>query len=119
MTESRADRFTRELRELKIPDPSAGRSGMWLRTGVVLMVAGPVLAALAYLMSHGSTDPLAQRDAIVLALGGVAAAVTGSAVFLRYSLTNFLRFWLARQSYELDGFAERTVREPVPSGSAD
>ncbi|MFE3543023.1 hypothetical protein ACFXK0_08635 [Nocardia sp. NPDC059177] len=119
MTESRADRFARDLRELKIPDPSAGRSGLWLRTGVVALVAGPVLAVLAYLMSHGTTDPLAQRDAIVLALVGVAVAVSGGAVFLRYSLTNFLRFWLARQAFELDGRAERAVREPVPSGSAD
>ena len=119
MTESRADRFTRDLRELKIPDPSAGRSGLWLRTGVVLLVAGPVLAALAYLLSHDTTDPLAQRDAIVLALVGVAAAVSGAAVFLRYSLTNFLRFWLARQAYDLDGLTERVIREPVPSGSAD
>ncbi|MGW6421571.1 hypothetical protein ACWF82_02755 [Nocardia sp. NPDC055053] len=119
MTESRADRFARDLRELEIPDPSAGRSGLWLRTGAVLLVAGPVLVVLAYLMSHGTTDPLTQRDAIVLALGGVAAAVSGGAVFLRYSLTNFLRFWLARQAFELDGLAERAIREPMPSGPAD
>ncbi|MBF6339319.1 hypothetical protein IU450_25990 [Nocardia abscessus] len=109
MTESRAERFVRELQELKIPDPAAGRSGLWLRTGVTLMVAGPVVAVLAYLMSHGTTDPLAQRDAITLALGGVAASVVGSALFLRYSLTNFLRFWLARQSYDLDELGNRVL----------
>lgn len=118
MTESRAERFARDLADLKIPDPSAGRSGLWLRTGVVLMIAGPVVAVLAYLMSHGTTDPLAQRDAIVLALGAVTATVAGSAVFLRYSLTNFLRFWLARQAYDLAATAE-PHREPVVSGSTD
>ncbi|MEV0685400.1 hypothetical protein AB0I35_16200 [Nocardia sp. NPDC050378] len=119
MTESRAERFARELADLDIPDPAAGRSGLWLRTGAVLMVAGPVLAVLAYLMSHGTTDPLAQRDAIVLALIAVSATVAGSALFLRYSLTNFLRFWLARQAYDLDGAAQRWNREPVQSGSSD
>ncbi|MBF6191658.1 hypothetical protein [Nocardia implantans] len=109
MTESRAERFVRELQQLKIPDPAVGRSGLWLRTGVTLMVAGPLVAVLAYFLSHGTTDALTQRDAITLALGGVAASVVGSALFLRYSLTNFLRFWLARQSYDLDELGNRVL----------
>ncbi|WP_280371253.1 hypothetical protein [Nocardia wallacei] len=113
MTEARADRFVRELQELKIPDPAAGRSGLWLRLGAVLMVAGPVIAVLAYFMSHGTTDPLAQRDAITLALAGVAASVVGAALFLRYSLTNFLRFWLARQSHDLDELGNRVVGSEI------
>jgi len=113
MTETRADRFVRELQSLKIPDPAAGRSGLWLRTGIALMIAGPVVALLAYFMSHGTTDPLAQRDAIVLALLGIALAVVGAALFLRYSLTNFLRFWLARQSYDIDRLADRVTGEEI------
>ncbi|WP_067862933.1 hypothetical protein [Nocardia shimofusensis] len=113
MTETRADRFVRELQTMKIPDPAAGRSGLWLRTGIALMIAGPVVALLAYFMSHGTTDPLAQRDAIVLALLGIALAVVGAALFLRYSLTNFLRFWLARQSYDIDRLADRVTGEEI------
>lgn len=112
-TETRADRFVRELQTMKIPDPAAGRSGLWLRTGIALMIAGPVVALLAYIMSHGTTDPLAQRDAIVLALLGIALAVVGAALFLRYSLTNFLRFWLARQSYDIDRLADRVTGEEI------
>lgn len=77
------------------------------------MVAGPVLAVLAYVMSHGTTDPLAQRDAITLALGGVAVSVVGAALFLRYSLTNFLRFWLARQSHDLDELGNRVAGSEI------
>ncbi|MGW4477675.1 hypothetical protein [Rhodococcus triatomae] len=112
-TETRAARFTRELAELKIPDPSAGRSGLWLRTGVALMVLGPVLAVVAYLMSHNTSDPLIQRDAIVIAIGGVAVAVVGAALYLRYSLTGFLRFWMARQSYDLGLLADRNSEGEV------
>ncbi|MFC3962371.1 hypothetical protein [Nocardia jiangsuensis] len=125
MTETRADRFVRELQELKIPDPAAGRSGLWLRTGVVLMVLGLVAAVISYFLAHGTTDPLAQRDAITLALGGVAGTIVGSALFLRYSITNFLRFWLARQSYDLDALGHRVAGEtrlddaaPTPVNSA-
>ncbi|WP_106400104.1 hypothetical protein [Actinocorallia populi] len=106
-TETRADRFVRELAELKIADPAAGRSALWLRLGAVLMAVGPVLGAAAYFMSHGTTDPLAQRDALALGLAGVCASVVGSALFLRYSLTGFLRFWMARQSYDLSVLADR------------
>jgi hypothetical protein len=117
--EARADRFVREVAELRIPDPAAVRAKLWLRTGIGLMALGLVLEASAYLMSHGTGDALVQRDAITLALGGVACCVTGSALFLRYSLTGFLRFWMARQSYDLaqlgDRLFERSIRDGVPS----
>ncbi|TDD91825.1 hypothetical protein E1293_01820 [Actinomadura darangshiensis] len=97
------------MAELKIPDPAAGRAALWLRLGAVLMAAGVALAAAAYAVSHGTRDPLLQRDAITLGLGGVTAAVAGSALFLRYSLTGFLRFWMARQSYDLARLADRLL----------
>ncbi|MFA1546206.1 hypothetical protein [Actinomadura chokoriensis] len=107
--ETRADRFVRELAELKIPDPAAGRAALWLRAGAALMVLGLALCAAAYLVSHGTRDPLVQRDALALGFGGVAASVVGSALFLRYSLTGFLRFWMARQSYDLAQLTDRLL----------
>ncbi|GAB2824734.1 hypothetical protein GCM10022221_23420 [Actinocorallia aurea] len=103
---SRADRFAREMAELKIPDPAAGRAALWLRTGGVLMALGVALGVVAYFLAHGTTDPLAQRDALALGLLGVSSAVVGSALFLRYSLTGFLRFWMARQSFDLARLTE-------------
>jgi hypothetical protein len=107
--ETRADRFVRELAELRIPDPAAGRATLWLRLGAALMTLGAALAVAAYAVSHGTRDPLVQRDALTLGLGGVTAAVAGSALFLRYSLTGFLRFWMARQSYDLARLADRLL----------
>jgi hypothetical protein len=112
-TETRADRFVRELAELKIPDPAAGRAALWLRVGGALMVLGLVLAGSAYFMAHSTTNPLAQRDAIALALGGIAGCVVGSALFLRYSLTGFLRYWMARQSYDVAALADRLTEGKV------
>ena len=107
VAESRAERFSRELTDLKIADPSAGHPRLWQRTGAILMVLGIVLGVCAYLISHRTTSSLTQGDAITIGLGGVTLAVTGSAIFLRYSLTGFLRFWMARQSFELNILAER------------
>jgi len=115
--ESRADRFARELAGLKISDPAAGHPRLWQRLGGVLMVLGIVLGATAYLVSHRTTSSLTQGDAITIGLGWVTLSVTGAAIFLRYSLTGFLRFWMARQSFELNMLAERAFPGPVRTNS--
>jgi hypothetical protein len=40
-------------------------------------------------------------------------SIVGSALFLRYSLTGFLRFWMARQSYDLSLLADRVFEKEV------
>ncbi|CAI7980618.1 conserved hypothetical protein [Frankia sp. Hr75.2] len=117
-TDARADRFVRELGELKIPDPAAGRPQLWVRLGVALLVVGAALGVTAYAMSHGTRDPLVQRDALALGLGGVVASVVGAALFLRYSLTGFLRFWMARQSYDLAQLGDRLAGVEAVTGPA-
>jgi hypothetical protein len=119
-TEPRADRFVRELAVLKIPDPAAVRATLWLRLGVLLMVGGLVLGVAGYLVSHNTVDPLVQGDGLALGLGGISATVVGSALFLRYSLTGFLRFWMARQSYDIDLLADRLLERDIhndPTGN--
>ena len=119
-TEPRADRFVRELAVLKIPDPAAVRATLWLRLGVLLMAGGLVLGVSGYLVSHNTVDPLVQGDGLALGLGGISATVVGSALFLRYSLTGFLRFWMARQSYDIDLLADRLLERDIhhdPTGN--
>ncbi|MGW2520629.1 hypothetical protein ACWC09_27145 [Streptomyces sp. NPDC001617] len=112
-TDSRADRFVRELADLKIPDPAAARAGLWLRLGGTLMAVGLALAISAYFLTHNTQNPLDQRDALALGLGGIAATVVGAALFLRYSLTGFLRFWMARQSHDLAVLADRLLERDL------
>ena len=119
-TETRADRFVSELAVLKIPDPAAARAGLWLRLGAALMALGLVLVVSAYFISHNTGDQLVQNDALTLGLAGVAASVVGSALFLRYSLTGFLRFWMARQSYDINLLADRLLERDIhhdPTGN--
>jgi hypothetical protein len=92
-----------------VKDPSVARDRLLLRASVALMALGPVLGIIGYFLSHGTDNPLQQRDAIVLSLIGVSCAVSGGALFVRYALASFMRFWLARLCWEQQAQTDRVV----------
>ncbi len=114
----RVEAFKDEIAEMKLPDQAAGRDRTLLRVGVALMVVGIVLAPVAYATSSGTTNALQQRDAQILALSGVILAVVGAALFLRYSMAQFLRFWLARLSWEQQAQTDRVVEAMAPGSTS-
>ena len=109
----RIDRLEQEAAKLKAT--TSGRSDrLWLAAGVVAMAAGVVVAFVAYQLSLGKDDPRDIQSLIILAVAMLALAVTGAAVFLRYALVRFLRFWLLRQLYEGQAQMDRLV-DVLPS----
>jgi hypothetical protein len=99
-TGDRSDSFKEEVRSLKIKDPNAGRESLFVKLGLTAMVLGVVVAVVAYFMSHGTNSLLTQNDSLTVGMIGIALTILGAAVFLRYSLGGFLRFWLARFIFE-------------------
>ncbi len=97
---SRTESFKQEVKGLKINDPNAGHDKLFMRGGLVLMAAGIILSIIGYAVSHGTTSRLTQNDAVTIAIIGVTVSVAGAAIFLRYSMAQFLRFWLARFIFE-------------------
>ncbi len=110
-TSDRTERFRKDLAEMKIREPRVGLDGILLKLGLLLLAAGIVVAIVAYSMSHGTDNPLQQRDAFTIGLIGVTISNAGAAVFLRYSLAGFLRFWLARFLFEQQRMSAE--REPI------
>jgi hypothetical protein len=120
-SKDRVEQFQKEIADLKLRDPATSRDRLWLGAGIALMVAAVVLGVSAYAMSRGTKDPLAQNDALTVGLAAIAAAVVGAALFLRFSIAMFLRFWLARLIYEqkaqtdrLLGAADAGRKTPAP-----
>jgi hypothetical protein len=111
----RVARFKAEVQEMRVGDPKASRDRMFGIVGAILMVLGIVITVAAYFMSHGadfafnSEGPATQRDAITIGLMGLTIAVVGAAVFLRYTLAQFFRFWMARLIYEQQVQTDRIV----------
>jgi multisubunit Na+/H+ antiporter MnhB subunit len=77
--------------------------------GAVLLVGGVVIAVYGYALSHATSDQRQQLDALIVAVIGLTVSVTGAALFLRYSIAQFLRFWLARLTYEQHAQTDRVV----------
>jgi hypothetical protein len=105
----RIEQFKADIAELRITDPSSSRDLLGTRVGLAAMAAGVVLPVVAYVMSHGTTNALTQRDAIILALLGVALAMVGTALYLKGALASFLRFWLVRDLHERRAQTDRIV----------
>ena len=118
MNTDRADRFKAEVADMKLRDPATGLDRMLTRLGLVGLGGGVAMGVIAYFMSHGTTNPLQQRDAIVLGLLGVTIALVGGALWLKATLAGFLRFWIARICYEqqaqADHIAAAVTGRPVP-----
>jgi hypothetical protein len=105
----RVEQFKRDIAEMQVKDPAAGRDRLATRGGFALMVIGVIVAIAAYAQSHGTSNPLGQRDAIIIALIGVAVTVVGAALFVKGSIATFFRFWLARLIYEQKASTDRIV----------
>ncbi len=114
----RVEQFTQEIAEMRLPDSRSSTDRFLLGGGIGLMVVGVVVAIAAYFISHGTVNALQQRDAIVIALIGLTLALVGAALFLRYSIAQFLRFWLARNSWEQTAQTDRLVEAMRSSNSS-
>ena len=104
----RVEQFKAEIADMRLRDPATGKDAQFLKLGIFLLVAGPIVTVLSYFGSH-SNSGAAQQDYIVVALIGASLTVVGAALFLRYSLAQFLRFWLARLIYEQQAQTDRIV----------
>lgn len=109
MNDQRANAFRTEIAEIGIKDPATARERRLRSLGVAMMVIGLLIAVASYFGSNGTTNPLGQRDYIVLAIIGLTTSVIGVGLFLRYSLASFLRFWLARLIYEQQAQTDRLL----------
>ena len=105
----RVEQFKRDIAEMQVKDPAAGRDRLALRGGFTLMVIGVIVTIVGYVISHGTSNPLSQNDALIVALIGIAVTVLGAALFLKGSLSTFFRFWLARLIYEQKSQTDRIV----------
>jgi hypothetical protein len=113
----RIERLRSDAAELNV-GRSGARDGLYQTVGAIAMGAGVVVAFVAYQLSLNKDDSRDIASLQILALSMLTLAVVGAAVFLRYSLARFLRFWLLRQLYEGQAHIDQVVAALQPGTSA-
>jgi len=87
----RVDRLRSDLAAGHVGERTGDRDSKRARAGGFLIAAGVLIAVIAYFLSHRTTDPLVQNDAIVVALIGVTVAIGGAAVYVRHGIAAAIR----------------------------
>jgi hypothetical protein len=111
----RIERLQSEASRLDVAR-SGSRDSLFQTVALVAMAVGVVGAFIAWQASLGSDDPRDIQSYIILAIVFLGLVIIGAAVFLRYSLAKFLRFWLLRQLYEGQAHVDELVASFGPSG---
>ena len=96
----RLDEFEAEVAKLRVKGGSIERERQLTIVGMVLMVVGVGVAVLMVFLSSSASD---SRDSLTYISGGILGltlSVVGALMWLRYSLTHYLRYWLLRLIYE-------------------
>lgn len=105
----RIERFKAEAAELNLKTGDANKERLLQVLGVVLMVGGIVVGLLLYMSSLNLDDQRDIQSNTILVVTMLSVSVTGAALFLRYSMAKFLRFWLLRQIYEGQSHIDQVV----------
>ena len=106
----RLEEFQAELARLRVKGRSRDDEQRLLFAGIVLMPVGLVLVLIGYAGASGTSDFSAQIPYLLSGgVLGLGVTVVGAALFLRYSLGRYLRFWLLRLIYEEHTTADRQV----------
>lgn len=99
--DDRLDRFDAALEQ--IGHRASAHDRRWALLGLLAMAAGILVTIAAYVTSTNQAATGDVIEAVVLGLVGVCVVVAGAAVFVRFSLTEFLRFWMLRMLLQESG----------------
>ena len=109
--EARIEQFKSEIEDLKLRGSSSEGEQRLLVLGVALAVVGLALAIYGGIQVMNSGGSPADQRAFT-ATGsfiGIALIIAGAALFIRYSLARYMRFWLIRMTYESRANTDRIV----------
>jgi hypothetical protein len=107
----RVSEFRTEMQQLKLQGSSGSAERWMLVVGAILAIVGVVLAVMGAIQVINSGDSPADQRAFMASgsLLGLVLVVAGAALFVRYSLGRYMRFWLIRLVYEGRADTDRIV----------
>lgn len=105
----RVDQFRGEIAGMDLKTPGDANEQKFLIGAIVTMVVGFVVIVGCWYGASGESEPYVQLPYLISSLLGVGLIIVGCALFMRFSLSRYLRFWLVREIYEQRAQTDRVV----------
>jgi hypothetical protein len=106
----RVAEFKKEIAEMRIRPPEDAGERVWLIAGLLLPLLGFVAIFIGWWGASGTAYPAEQVPYLISGgILGLGLIIAGAALFVRYSMTRYMRFWLLRMIYEDRTQTDRTV----------
>ena len=109
MSAARLERFEEEVGKLKVTGGAANPERLGSAWGVGLTVFGLVVALISWWSAYNAGDFESIHRSAIFALIGVGVAVVGMIVWIRNSMTRYLRYWIIRIVYEQREQTDRLI----------
>jgi hypothetical protein len=112
MSSSRLAQFEAEVAKLKVTGGGANPERLGARWGIGLTILGLVIAIISWwnALDSGASNVNTILRAQIFALIGIGISVIGVVIWVRNSLTRYLRYWIVRLVYEQREQTEQLVQ---------
>jgi hypothetical protein len=117
--QQRLDEFAEEVKELNVSGGLANPERTGSIVGIVLMVIGSLATIFYSVVKQGDVSATGTDDQLHeiiqaanntwFAIWGLALILIGAALWIRNSLTHYLRYWLIRMIYEDRANTDRLI----------
>ena len=108
MSSVRLAQFQDEISKLKLKGGGANPERTGANWGIGLAIVGVIVVVLSFLSAKGASTAT-QLTSEIAAVIGLLVGLIGIALWLRNSLTRYLRYWLIRLIYEEREQTERLI----------
>ena len=106
---ARLAQFQEEVARLKLKGGGANPERNGANTGIGLAIVGVIIVVICWLSAKGggTADQLTSEVAAAI---GLLVGIVGIVLWLRNSITSYLRYWLIRLIYEEREQTERLIQ---------
>jgi hypothetical protein len=110
MSSARLEAFEAEVAKLKITGGGANPERLGAQWGIGLTIFGFVIAIISFWSALNSSSTLTALRSQIMGAIGIGVTIVGIAIWVRNSITRYLRYWIIRLVYEQREQTEAIVK---------
>jgi hypothetical protein len=100
LSSERLHEFQDEVAKLKVSGGGANPERLAERWGIALVIVGFIIAVLSWYSAYNANNFADIHRSAIAAAIGVGVAIVGIVIWIRNSMTRYLRYWIIRLVYE-------------------